>query len=99
MAELGALARSFLEFLFDKLGPTSALLSVACIYLGWRLYRAERRIEALSDRLIETGSDATEKLTSMAGARLTADMTLADAVRQLSDKLETEKTPARGKAR
>ncbi|HVI28880.1 hypothetical protein [Hansschlegelia sp.] len=87
MAELWAAAQSFLAFLFDRLGAPAALLAVATAYLAWRLYRAEKRNEALSDRLIALGDRSTDKLSSLAGERMNADLALAKALEDLSDRV------------
>lgn len=88
MAEIGKLAQDFLRFLFEQLGPGGAIVSVVAIYLGWRLWRAEIRIEALSDKLFAVGDRATDKLSSLAGERMAADLTLAKALEDLTDKVE-----------
>ncbi|MFC3695510.1 hypothetical protein [Chenggangzhangella methanolivorans] len=63
-------------------------MSIVAIYLGWAKYRADRRIEALSDKLFAVGDRSTDRLSSIAGERLTADLAVAKALEDLADKVE-----------
>lgn len=88
MAELGKLAQDFIKFLFEQLGPGGGLLAVFTAYLGWRLWRADKRIEQLSDKLFAVGDRATDKLSSIAGEQMAASLAVANALDDLADKVE-----------
>jgi hypothetical protein len=88
VAELGKIAQDFLKFLFDLLGPGGGVVAVFAIYLGWRLWRAELRIEALSDKLFAVGDRSTDRLSSIAGEGMNADLAVAKALEELADQVQ-----------
>ena len=88
MAEIASVGKELLAALISAFGPAGAVLAAACGYLVWRLRQAEARVEALSDRLIALGDRSTEKLSSLAGERMNADLALAKALEELTDKVE-----------
>ncbi len=88
MAEVANVGKDLLAALVAAFGPAGAVLAAACGYLIWRLRQSEARVDALSDRLISLGDRSTEKLSSLAGERMNADLALAKALEELTDKVE-----------
>lgn len=88
MADFVSVGKELLSALVAAFGPAGAVLAAACGYLIWRLRQAEARVEALSDRLIALGDRSTEKLSSLAGERMNADLALAKALEEITEKVE-----------
>lgn len=84
MAELGALARGLFQYLVEVGGLSFAVLAAATVWLALENRVLKRRVETLSDRLIEDGRDATEKLLDMSAAKLMNEASLAEQLRILA---------------
>jgi hypothetical protein len=88
VGEIAEAGQKFAKFLFDQFGVPGGLLAIVYVFQSWLLLKAGKRIEALSDKLFSLGDRSTDKLSSIAGERLTADLSLAKALEDLTEKVE-----------
>ena len=89
MAELGALARSVFQYLVEVGGLSFAVLAASAGWLAIENRGLKRRVETLSDRLIEDGRDATEKLLDMSASKLMNEASLTEQLRVLAVAVRT----------
>ncbi len=90
MAELWPTLKGFLEFLFGTFGPVGGLLCLCVIWLAVENRSLKKRVEALSDQLIEDGRDATDKLLEMSASKFMNEAETSQALSKLAAAL----TPA-----